>query len=83
MLILSRKTNESIIINGEIEIRIVSVDDGRVRLGIVAPHTYEVHRKEVYEKIQIENQAASEASKSLEKLKEFRVQEENRKNHSE
>lgn len=52
MLVLSRKPNESIIINGNIEITVVSVDRGKVRLGIKAPKDVPVHRQEVYEAIQ-------------------------------
>lgn len=73
MLILSRKLDESIIINGEIELKIISIDDNRVRLGIVAPQSYEIHRKEVYEKIQEENRSAANSTKSVEALKTFRI----------
>lgn len=73
MLILSRKLDESIIINGEIELKIISIDENRVRLGIVAPQNYEIHRKEVYEKIQEENRSAADSAKSVEALKSFRM----------
>lgn len=71
MLILSRKLDESIIINGEIELKIISIDDGRVRIGVVAPQKYEVHRKEVFDKIQEENRNAAASVKASDKLKDL------------
>jgi len=58
MLILSRKTNESIIINGNIEIKVIASEDGKVRIGISAPRDVIIHRKEVYDKIMEENTKA-------------------------
>ena len=55
MLVLSRKKGESIMIGDDIEITIVDIRGDKVRLGIVAPATIPVHRKEVYEAIQREN----------------------------
>lgn len=52
MLVLSRGKNESIIIGSDIEIIIVNINTNRVRLGITAPKSISVHRKEVYEAIQ-------------------------------
>ena len=57
MLVLSRLKDESIIIGDDIEITIVDVRGGKVRLGINAPKTITVHRKEVYEAIQREKEA--------------------------
>jgi carbon storage regulator len=51
MLVLSRKAGEKIIINGSIEVSIVSVDRGKVRLGISAPPDVSIHRKEVFDRI--------------------------------
>lgn len=49
MLVLQRKTNESIIIDGgTIKITIVGINDGRVRVGIEAPRTMSVHREEIH-----------------------------------
>ncbi|MCD8493629.1 MAG: carbon storage regulator CsrA [Geovibrio sp.] len=60
MLVLSRKTNESIIIGENIEIRIVEVAGKSVKLGIDAPRDVSVHRKEIFEAIREENiQAAT------------------------
>jgi carbon storage regulator len=58
MLILSRKTGESIIIDGSIHVRVMRVDGEVVKLGIQAPAEVPVHRQEVYEEIQQSNQAA-------------------------
>ena len=69
MLILSRKKEESIIINNDIEIKIVSVEDGRVRIGIQAPKHIQIFRKEVYDQITAENRAATESGKDTSELK--------------
>jgi carbon storage regulator len=58
MLVLARKKGESIIIDDEIEVRIISVEGDVVKLGIEAPKSKTIHRKEVYEAIQAENKAA-------------------------
>lgn len=52
MLVLSRKKEESIMIGDDVEIRIVDVRGDKVRLGITAPRTVSVHRKEIYDAIQ-------------------------------
>ena len=51
MLVLSRKKNESIVINNDITITIVEIRGDKVRLGIVAPKDVSVHRQEVWEAI--------------------------------
>jgi carbon storage regulator len=58
MLILSRKLNECIVIDGRILIKVVRVDGEIVKLGIQAPPDIPVHRQEVYEEIQRNNQEA-------------------------
>lgn len=58
MLILARKRNESIIINDNIEISIVEIKGENVKLGISAPGSVKIYRREVYEAIQKENKAA-------------------------
>ena len=52
MLVLSRKKDESIIINDHIRVTIVEVRGDKVRIGIDAPKDVAVHRQEVYEAIQ-------------------------------
>jgi carbon storage regulator len=58
MLILSRKTSESIVIDGRIHVKIVRVEGEVVKIGIEAPSDVPVHRLEVYEEIQRNNQQA-------------------------
>lgn len=52
MLVLSRKKNESIVINNEITIVVVEIRGDKVRLGVEAPKEVPVHRREVYDAIQ-------------------------------
>lgn len=59
MLVLSRQRDETIMIGDEIEITIVDIRGDKVRLGITAPSHVPVHRKEVYDAIKRENQAAA------------------------
>lgn len=51
MLILSREKGESIMIGDDVEIIIINVRGGKVRLGITAPKKIPVHRREIYDKI--------------------------------
>jgi carbon storage regulator len=51
MLVLSRKVNETIIINDNIVITVVDIRGDKVRLGIEAPKDVPVHRQEVYDAI--------------------------------
>ena len=59
MLVLSRQRDETIMIGDNIEITIVDIRGDKVRLGITAPATIPVHRKEVYDAIKRENSEAS------------------------
>lgn len=59
MLVLSRKVGEVITIGNSIEITVISYDRGVVRLGINAPKTIAVHRKEIYDKIAETNKESS------------------------
>lgn len=51
MLILTRKTSETIRISDNVEVVVLSVNGDKVRIGINAPKTIPVHRAEIYEKI--------------------------------
>ena len=51
MLVLSRKKNESIVINDDISIVVVEIRGDKVRLGVEAPKEIPVHRREVYDAI--------------------------------
>ena len=57
MLVLSRKKNESIVINDDITIVVVEIRGDKVRLGVEAPKEVPVHRNEVYEAIRRNRQA--------------------------
>ena len=54
MLVLSRQKDESIVIGDDVEVTIVDVRGDKVRLGITAPKSIPVHRREVYDAIQRE-----------------------------
>ena len=64
MLVLSRSRDQSIMIGDDIEITIVDVRGDKVRVGINAPRKISVHRKEVYEAIQRENESAAVGNKT-------------------
>jgi carbon storage regulator len=51
MLVLSRKSNESIVINNNIKVTVVEIRGDKVRLGIEAPKNIPVHREEIYNAI--------------------------------
>jgi carbon storage regulator len=59
MLVLTRKSNQSIMIGDEIEVSVLSIMGEKVRIGIQAPRTIPVFRKEVYLEIQAEKAAQS------------------------
>jgi len=58
MLVLSRKKNESIVINNDIIVTVVEIRGDKVRLGIVAPKEVPVHRQEVWEAIHNKDQSS-------------------------
>ena len=51
MLILTRKINEEIIINSEIRIKIISISENQIKIGITAPENMEILRGEIYERV--------------------------------
>lgn len=59
MLVLTRKTRQSIMVGDDIEITIVEIRGDAVKVAINAPRHIAVHRKEIYEEIQRENREAS------------------------
>lgn len=59
MLVLSRKLGEGIVIGDDIILKVVEVKGGNVRLGIDAPKDTKIYRKEIYEQITQQNQAAA------------------------
>ena len=56
MLNLNRGIEQSIYIGDDVKIIVLGIQDGKVKLGIEAPKEIEVHRKEVYKRIQLENE---------------------------
>ena len=69
MLILSRKSGESIMIDGRIKVTVIRVDGEAVKIGIEAPAEVPVHRQEIYDEIQRSNkQAITRKSVALPKL---------------
>ena len=59
MLALTRKKSESIMIGDQVEVIVLGVQGEQVKLGIIAPKSVPIHRKEIYEQIQNENREAS------------------------
>ena len=59
MLVLSRQRDETIMIGDDVEITVVDIRGDKVRLGITAPRSIKVHRKEVYDAIKRENELAA------------------------
>jgi carbon storage regulator len=70
MLALSRKKNEAIMINNNIEITVLDIRGDQVKLGIAAPKEIPIYRKEVYLQIQQENKQATDVT-SLDELKKL------------
>jgi carbon storage regulator len=70
VLVLTRKSNQSIMIGDEIEVSVLSIMGEKVRIGIQAPRTIPVFRKEVYLEIQQEKAAGERADvdEALERL---------------
>ncbi|GEK35092.1 carbon storage regulator CsrA [Kurthia sibirica] len=58
MLVLTRKIGESITIGSDITVKIIAIDGEQIKLGIEAPKDIKVHREEVYNAIQHENEQA-------------------------
>ena len=65
MLVITRKPEQSIVIAGEIEVIVLGISKEGVRLGIKAPRSVQVHRREVFEAIAAENRAATAAKVSV------------------
>ncbi len=72
MLALSRKKNEAIVINNNVEVTILEVKGDQVKVGITAPREVPIYRKEVYVQIQEANREAvnAEGMAALQQLME-------------
>lgn len=70
MLALSRKKNEALVVNNNVEITILDIKGDQVKIGISAPKEVPVYRKEVYLQIQESNKDAFE-SENVDALKEL------------
>ena len=68
MLVLSRKKNESIVINNDITIVVVEIRGDKVRLGVEAPKEVPVHRREVYDAIKRHEQDAANTTTGADKV---------------
>ena len=68
MLVLSRKLNEKIVIDDQIEITVVGIENGKVQLGIEAPKKIEILRKELLEEVKEENKEAVKNQKLINQL---------------
>lgn len=77
MLVLSRKKGQSIMLGDNIELTIIEIQGDQVRIGINAPKSVQVYRKELFLEIQEENKKAAGSSKleleSLLKLKDIKA----------
>jgi len=65
MLILTRKTGETITIGENIQIRVLTVKGGQVRIGIDAPREVSINREEVFERLQAENVIAEQSVENI------------------
>jgi carbon storage regulator len=68
MLALARKINQSIMIGNDIEITLLEIKGDQVKIGINAPKSVPIYRKEIYVQIQDENKKASEGEVDLRTL---------------
>lgn len=69
MLALSRKQNEAIVVGNDIEITVLEIKGDQVKLGINAPKSVPVYRKELYVQIKDANKEAIEQANAIEALK--------------
>ncbi len=69
MLALSRKQNEAIVVGNDIEITVLEIKGDQVKIGINAPKSVPVYRKELYVQIKDANKEAIEQANTIEALK--------------
>ncbi len=69
MLVLTRKRGQSLMIGQDVEISVIEISGDQVRLGINAPKSVTIHRKEVFDDICQENKAAAHVSFNSQELR--------------
>lgn len=74
MLALTRRTDEAIIIDGNIEIKILEIQGDKVKIGIEAPKEIGIHRYEIYKQIEQNNKEAVKiADKNMEEMLRIKI----------
>jgi carbon storage regulator len=68
MLVFSRRRDEAIVIGDGIEVRVVRIGNDVVRIGVSAPPSVPVHRREVYDQIRSANQSAAGSADQVDRL---------------
>jgi len=82
MLILTRKLDEEIIIDSDIRIKIVSISENTVKLGISAPPAVEILRGEIYDKVvESTKEAFAQSKNTAPALPKLKINKLNNKNH--
>ncbi len=71
MLALTRKLNESIMIGNDVEISILEIKGDQVKIGISAPKSIPIYRKEIYLQIQEANKEAAGSTVSVEEIRKL------------
>lgn len=64
MLVLTRRTGQSIMIGNDVTVTVLEIRNDQVRIGVAAPRSVQVHREEIYEQIARENAAAVRDARS-------------------
>jgi len=64
MLILTRRIGEAVKIGDDIEVSVIGIKGNQVRLGINAPTDVAVHRQEIYDRIQQDNESSDQSADS-------------------
>lgn len=71
MLVLTRKTGETLMLGDDIQVKVISIDGDQVKIGIDAPKTLKIYRHEIFEAIQKENEAALNTNFDLTMLNDW------------
>ena len=68
MLVFTRKRDETIMIGDGVEIRVLRTSRDGVKLGVIAPHSVAVHRREIYDLIRTQNATAARRADEIQRL---------------